>query len=62
MKKSVCAIVGVGPGNGAAFARRFSKEGYTLALLARHTELLLVAVQIAISMIQLPFILLMRKS
>lgn len=28
-------IVGVGPGNGAAFASRFSKEGYHLALLAR---------------------------
>ncbi len=38
MKQSVCVIVGVGPGNGAAFARRFSKEGYTLALIARHTE------------------------
>jgi NAD(P)-dependent dehydrogenase (short-subunit alcohol dehydrogenase family) len=28
----------VGPGNGAAFARRFSKEGYRIALLARTTE------------------------
>jgi short-subunit dehydrogenase len=35
MKKPVCAIVGVGPGNGAAFARRFAREGYALALLAR---------------------------
>lgn len=35
MKKAVCVIVGVGPGNGAAFASRFAKEGYTLALLAR---------------------------
>ncbi len=35
MKKKICVIVGVGPGNGAAFAYRFSKEGYHLALLAR---------------------------
>ena len=37
-KKPVCAVVGVGPGNGAAFARRFAKEGYAVALLARKTE------------------------
>jgi NAD(P)-dependent dehydrogenase (short-subunit alcohol dehydrogenase family) len=36
-KKPVCAVVGVGPGNGAAFARRFAKEGYAVALLARGT-------------------------
>jgi NAD(P)-dependent dehydrogenase (short-subunit alcohol dehydrogenase family) len=35
----VCAIVGVGPGNGAAFARRFAREGYRVALLARRAEL-----------------------
>ncbi|MBN9226341.1 MULTISPECIES: SDR family NAD(P)-dependent oxidoreductase [Legionella] len=35
MEKRVCVIIGVGPGNGAAFASRFSKEGYHLALLAR---------------------------
>ena len=35
MTKPVCAILGVGAGNGAAFARRFSSEGYALALLAR---------------------------
>jgi NAD(P)-dependent dehydrogenase (short-subunit alcohol dehydrogenase family) len=35
-KKPVCVVVGVGPGNGAAFARRFDKDGYALALLARH--------------------------
>jgi NAD(P)-dependent dehydrogenase (short-subunit alcohol dehydrogenase family) len=34
-KKPVCAVVGVGPGNGAAFARRFAQGGYTVALLAR---------------------------
>ena len=37
-KKPVCAVVGVGPGNGAAIARRFAKEGYAVALLARTTE------------------------
>ena len=37
--KPVCAVVGVGPGNGAAFARRFAAGGYALALLARSTEL-----------------------
>lgn len=36
--KPVCVIVGVGPGNGAAFAHRFSGEGYQVALLARQTE------------------------
>jgi len=35
----VCAVVGVGPGNGAAFARRFASEGYAVALLARTMEL-----------------------
>lgn len=34
----VCAIVGAGPGNGAAFARRFVAEGYRVALLARNGE------------------------
>lgn len=34
----VCAIVGAGPGNGAAFARRFAAEGYRVALLARNSE------------------------
>ena len=34
----VCAIVGVGPGNGAAFAKRFSEAGYRIALIARSTE------------------------
>jgi NAD(P)-dependent dehydrogenase (short-subunit alcohol dehydrogenase family) len=38
-KKPVCAVVGVGPGNGAALAKRFSAEGYAVALLARGTEL-----------------------
>ena len=36
MSDPVCAVVGVGPGNGAAFARKFSAEGYRVALLARN--------------------------
>jgi NAD(P)-dependent dehydrogenase (short-subunit alcohol dehydrogenase family) len=39
MVKPVCVVVGVGPGNGAAIARRFHGEGYDVALLARSTEL-----------------------
>jgi NAD(P)-dependent dehydrogenase (short-subunit alcohol dehydrogenase family) len=31
-------VVGVGPGNGAAFARRFDREGYAVALLARSDD------------------------
>jgi len=38
MSKPVCAVVGVGPGNGAAFARRFSDEGFAVALLARKLD------------------------
>jgi NAD(P)-dependent dehydrogenase (short-subunit alcohol dehydrogenase family) len=33
----VCVVVGVGPGNGAAFARRFAREGYRVAVLGRGT-------------------------
>lgn len=36
--RPVCVVVGVGPGNGAAFARRFSSDGYAVALLARSTD------------------------
>ncbi len=35
----VCAVVGVGPGNGEALARRFAEDGYAIALLARSAEL-----------------------
>jgi NAD(P)-dependent dehydrogenase (short-subunit alcohol dehydrogenase family) len=31
----VCIVVGIGPGNGAAIARRFAAEGYAVALLGR---------------------------
>lgn len=36
--RRVCAIVGVGPGLGAAFARRFHRSGYAVALIARSSE------------------------
>jgi NAD(P)-dependent dehydrogenase (short-subunit alcohol dehydrogenase family) len=35
MRRPVCAVIGVGPGNGAAIARRFAAEGYAVALVAR---------------------------
>ncbi len=35
MPQPVCAIVGIGPGNGEAFARKFANEGYQLALCSR---------------------------
>ncbi len=38
MSKPVCVIVGAGPGNGAAFGRRFVDAGYRVALLARGAE------------------------
>jgi NAD(P)-dependent dehydrogenase (short-subunit alcohol dehydrogenase family) len=38
MSKPVCVIIGAGPGNGAAFARRFAQNGYATALLARNAE------------------------
>ncbi|KAF0280420.1 MULTISPECIES: SDR family NAD(P)-dependent oxidoreductase [Spiribacter] len=34
----VCVINGVGPGNGAAFARRFAAAGYRVALIARSAD------------------------
>ena len=37
-RKKVCVVIGVGPGNGAALGRRFAREGYAVALLARTTE------------------------
>ncbi|MDO8434381.1 MAG: SDR family NAD(P)-dependent oxidoreductase [Candidatus Binatus sp.] len=38
MTKQVALITGVGPGTGAALARRFSKGGYGVAMLARNRE------------------------
>ena len=38
-KGPVCAVAGVGPGNGEAFARRFAADGYAVALMARRAEL-----------------------
>lgn len=35
-----CVVAGVGPGNGASFARRFSSAGYQVALLSRNEEYL----------------------
>ena len=35
MTAPVCVIPGAGPGNGAAFARRFVDSGYQVAMLAR---------------------------
>ncbi|RKT46948.1 SDR family NAD(P)-dependent oxidoreductase [Thiocapsa rosea] len=40
MSVPVCVIVGTGPGNGAAFARQFSRAGYLVALLARSRDVL----------------------
>ena len=37
MSERVCVITGVGPGTGAALARRFA-QGYRVALLARNAE------------------------
>ena len=36
----VAVIAGAGPGNGAAFDRRFTEAGYGIALLSRHPVLL----------------------
>ncbi len=33
--KKVCAILGVGPGNGLSLAHRFADAGYNVALCAR---------------------------
>ncbi|BBM03445.1 SDR family NAD(P)-dependent oxidoreductase [Microbulbifer sp. GL-2] len=40
MAKPTCVVIGVGPGNGAAFARKFNCEGYQVALLARSQSFL----------------------
>ncbi len=38
MKAKVAAILGIGPGLGAAVARRFAREDYAVALMARREE------------------------
>jgi NAD(P)-dependent dehydrogenase (short-subunit alcohol dehydrogenase family) len=38
MAKPVCVVAGIGPGNGAAFAKRFASDGYAVALLARKLD------------------------
>jgi len=38
MASHIAAIVGVGPGLGSAVAKRFGKEGYSVALIARKTD------------------------
>jgi NAD(P)-dependent dehydrogenase (short-subunit alcohol dehydrogenase family) len=38
--EKIAAVLGVGPGLGAAVARRFAREGYAVALLARRPEAL----------------------
>lgn len=43
MALSVCAILGVGPGNGLSIARKFAAEGYALALCARRGEAMAAA-------------------
>jgi len=39
MAKPLCVVLGIGPKNGAAFARKFAREGYQLALVSRSTQL-----------------------
>lgn len=38
MTEKVAVVVGVGPGLGAAIARRFAREGFSLGLMARREE------------------------
>ena len=40
MSKPVAVVVGVGPGLGAALARRYASEGYAVAALARRGDAL----------------------
>jgi NAD(P)-dependent dehydrogenase (short-subunit alcohol dehydrogenase family) len=40
MSSKICALVGIGPGLGFAIAKKFGKEGYQMAMLARHSEAL----------------------
>ncbi len=38
MSQPVCVVCGIGPKNGASFARKFAAEGYRIALLSRSTD------------------------
>ena len=38
MAAKVCAVIGVGPGIGSAVSKKFAKEGYSVAMLARKME------------------------
>ncbi len=38
MSEKVCIVAGVGPGNGTAFTRKFARQGYRVAMLARSAE------------------------
>ena len=40
MSKPVCAVVGVGPGNGVSITKKFSDEGYDVAICSRNAEFL----------------------
>lgn len=40
MSQRVCAVVGAGPGVGVAVAKRFAREGFCIALIARSAEAL----------------------
>lgn len=37
-KKKIITIVGMGPGNGMGIARRFGREGFTVAMISRNEE------------------------
>ena len=41
MANPVVVVTGVGPGTGAAIARRFSRGGYAVAMLARSRDRLI---------------------
>lgn len=38
MNKKLCLVTGVGEGTGAAIARRFARENYLVAMLARDAK------------------------
>ncbi len=39
MSKPIAVVIGIGPKNGAALARRFAADGHAVALLSRSTDL-----------------------